>query len=195
MTERGTTARSARGAAAPFDATPFDDGAAAGSGGASMPAAWRISRSRARVSGSGSASSVSSVSSEPSRAAVRASTVATPSRRLSCSARRASLRSSAWMRARSWRTSSATAWKVLRVVGPTRPRCTAASTSRTALVSTGTTPCSFFGRPWRGCRFASVRDRRRSDVATHLPFDVGIRHEADGGPWPDVVPAGGAGAA
>jgi hypothetical protein len=138
--------------------------------GSSTPPATRISRIRRRVSGSTCASSVSSVSSVPSRAAVRASAVAIPSRRLSCSLRRPSGTSWPCRRVRSSRTSSATAWNVLRVDARGRPRSTASSTSRTALASTGTMPCSArlcerAGRP----AAASLRGRRRSRVATQLP--------------------------
>jgi hypothetical protein len=152
----------ARGA----EAGPAGAGTGSGSG-ASSPAASRSSRRVAAVPLSSSASSVSRASSELSRAAVRASTVASRSIRLSASERRASLSSADWMRLRSSRTSSATAWKVVRVEGRTLLRCTASSMSRTALVSTGRTPSS---RPRDGpvCRRAGdgAPAPRRSRPAT-----------------------------
>ncbi len=110
--------------------------------------------------------------------AVRASIVATPSRRLSWSARRPSGISSDCSRARSWRMSRATAWKVVCVDAVTRPRRSAPSTSRTALPSTGTRPCSPRARSPRGAAPAA-RGCRRSRPATRslssTPATVGHR--------------------
>ena len=62
-----------------------------------------------------------------------------PSRRLSCSARRLSVPAAARTRARSSRSSRATAWNFVRTAGVTRPRRAAASTSRAVRASTETT--------------------------------------------------------
>ena len=165
MTDRGTTCRSALG-----EAAAAGSGAMSAAGG-SRPAARRSSRSTARVPWSSSASSISRASSDPSRAAARARIVAMPSRRRSCSARRDSPVPTDWIRSRSSRTSSATAWNVMRVVGRTRPRWTATSMSRTALASTGNMASS--GRPRvAGCWDAGARDGRRARVATQLPSDL-----------------------
>ena len=103
----------------------------------SMPAVLSMSRLSDRASSETTASSARSARSPESRTALLARIVAMPSRRLSCSARCVSLLfSSARTRARSSRSSSATAWNFVRVAGVTRPFRRAASTSRTARAST-----------------------------------------------------------
>ena len=79
--------------------------------------------------------SASSASSPASWTAVVARMAAMPSRRLSCSARLLSLPAAARTRARSSRSSRATAWNLVRTAGVTRPRRAAASTSRTVRAS------------------------------------------------------------
>ena len=104
------------------------------------------------------ASSARSERSEVSRAAVCARISAIPSRRLSCSARWASLLvPSARTRVRSSRASSATTWNFVRTEGITRPRWTAASTSRTVRASTGMMPSLSRSRHVAGCAGAVRR--------------------------------------
>ena len=121
--------------------TGAGSGGAVSSGGSSAPAARSMSRLRDLAASETTASSASSWSSEVSRAAVFARIVATPSRRLSCAARWASvLAASALTWARSSRTSRATTWNLVRLLGDTGPRWAADSTSRTARASTGMMP-------------------------------------------------------
>ena len=122
----------------------------------SIPAVRSISRLSDLASSETTASSARSARSAGSRTAVIARVVAMPSRRLSCSARCVSLRvSSARTRARSSRSSSATAWNFVRVAGVTRPLRRAASTSRTVRESTDMT--SSRSRPRRRSRGALRR--------------------------------------
>jgi hypothetical protein len=73
-----------------------------------------------------------------------------PSSRVSTAARCASgVEVSAFTRARSSRTRRATTWYAVRPLGPTLPRCAAASTCRTVLARTGMMPSS---SPARGRR-------------------------------------------
>ena len=143
MTDCGTTRRS--GAAG----TATGSSGRTSSGGGSTPTARRISRVSDRAASETTVSSARSARSPESRTAVVARIVATPSSRLNCSARRVSLMVwSALTRECSSRTSSATAWNFVRTAGVTRPRWTAASTSRTARASTEmTSPRSRGGSP------------------------------------------------
>ena len=125
-----------------------------------MPRDRSISRLSARAASETLASSASSASSPTSRTAVAASTAAMPSRRLSCSARRLSLTVADRMRARSSRSSNATAWNLVRTAGVTRPPRAAASISR------------------------AVRDSIESDVAA-----IGERAAASAGHY-DERPSG-----
>ena len=97
------------------------------------------------------APSASSASSPASRTAVVARMVAMPSRRLSCSARSLSVPAAARTRARSSRSSMATAWNFVRTAGVTRSRPTAASSSRAVRASTEmTSPRWLTRRCFRG---------------------------------------------
>jgi hypothetical protein len=106
----------------------------------SMPALLSMSRLTERASSETTASSSRSANNAASRTAIFASDVAMPSRRLSCSGRRVGPPvAPARARARSSRSSNATAWNVARVVADGLPRRSAASTSRTALAHTDST--------------------------------------------------------
>ena len=152
ITDCGTTRRSVPAGAAAASAGAISSGAV------SMPRSRNISRLSDRAASETSASSASNASSPASRTAVVARMAAMPSKRLSCSARRLSLPPAARTRARSSRSIRATAWNLARTPGVTRPRWTAASTSRTLRASTETTsPRSPRGRADGGFRGAARR--------------------------------------
>ena len=133
ITDCGTTRRSEPAGAVAVCAGAISSGAG------SMPRSRAISRLSDRAASETPASSASSASSPASRTAVVARMVAMPSRRLSCSARRLPVPAAARTRARSSRSSRATAWNFVRTAGVTRPRRAAASTSRAVRASTETT--------------------------------------------------------
>ena len=119
-----------------------------------MPIERNISRLSVLVDSETTASSASSDSRAVSRTAVLARIVAMPSRRLSCSARWVWLLV-ACTRACSSRTSSATAWNLVRTAGVTRRRSTAVSISRTERASAEITSSGALGR----LRFAEAESR------------------------------------
>ena len=142
-----------------------------------MPAARSRSALSDRTASGTAASSASRASRAESRTAVRARICAIPSSRLSCSVRcgvlpdplvplllPAPLAPVPRTRACSSRTSSATAWNLVRTAGVTRRRSTAASTSRTARASTEITSSGPVARRcWRGAgRRASACRRGRA---------------------------------
>ena len=130
ITDCGTTRRSGPAGTVAVSAGAISSGAG------SMPRSRSISRLSDRAASETPESSASSASSPASRTAVVARMVAMPSRRLSCSARWLSLPAAARTRARSSRSSRATAWNFVRTAGVTRPRWAAASTSRAVRAST-----------------------------------------------------------
>ena len=133
ITDCGTTRSSVRAGAVAVSAGGISSGAG------SMPRSRAISSLSDRAASETPESSASSASSPASRTAVVARMVAMASRRLSCSARRPSLPVAARTRARSSRSSMATAWNFVRTAGVTRPRWAAASSSRAVRESTETT--------------------------------------------------------
>ena len=138
ITDCGTTRSSGSAGAVAVSAGAISSGAC------SMPRSRIISSLSDRAASETPASSASSASSPASRTAVVARMAAMPSRRLSRSARRLSLPAAARTRARSSRSSRATAWNFVRTAGVTWPRRAAASTSRAVRESTETT-----SPPWR----------------------------------------------
>ena len=141
-------------------------GSCTSSGSGSRPPARSRSFLRLTAEGETTTPSASSSSSEVSRTAVLARIVAMPSSRVSTAARSASgVEVSLLTRARSSRTRRATTWYAVRPLGPTLPRCAAASTCRTALARTGMMPSS-----------SPARGRRRSrDVVRDAPGRRGAR--------------------
>jgi hypothetical protein len=133
ITDCGTTRRSE-----PAEAVAVSAGSIS-SGAGSIPRSRAISRLSDRTASETPAPSASSASSPASRTAVVARMAAMPSRRLSCSARWLSVPAAARTRARSSRSSRATAWNFVRTAGVTRPRRASASTSRAVRASIETT--------------------------------------------------------